>query len=94
MVGLLDGHDGRVGHQREVYSGVGHEIRLELGEVDIEGAVEPQGGRDRGDNLADQPVQIRVGRPLDIQIAPANIVDRLIVYEERAVGVLQRGVSR
>lgn len=94
MIGLLDGHDGRVGRQGKVYSGIGHEIRLELGEIDVEGAVESQRRRDRGDDLADQTIQIRVRRPLDVEIASANVVDRLVVHEERAVRVIERGVRR
>ena len=35
--------------------GVWDQVGLELGEVHVEGAVEPQGGRDGGHDLADQP---------------------------------------
>ena len=35
--------------------GIGHQVGLELIEVDVEGSVEPQGGGDGGHDLADQP---------------------------------------
>lgn len=94
VVSFLDGHNGRIGRQREVYSGVGHEVGLELGEVDVESTVEPQRRRDRRDDLADQPVEIRVGRPFDVEIAPTNVINRLVIHEKRAVRVLQGSVSR
>ena len=37
--------------------GIGHQVGLELIEVDVEGSVEPQGGGDGGHDLADQPGQ-------------------------------------
>ena len=52
---LLSGDDGSIGDQGEVDPGVGDQVGLELVEVHVQGAVEPQGSRDRGDDLADQP---------------------------------------
>ena len=92
VVGLLGRDDRRVGGQREVDARVRHQVRLELGQVDVQGAVEAQWGRDGGDNLADQPVQVGVRRPLDVQIPAADVVDGLVVDHEGAVRVLQGGV--
>ena len=47
-------------HQWEVNSGIGHQIGLELGQVDVEGTVEPQRGRDGADDLTDESVQVCV----------------------------------
>ncbi len=44
MVGLLCGDDWGVGGKHEVDTGVGHQVGLELGDVDVQGAVESQGG--------------------------------------------------
>ena len=47
---------------------------LEFGEVHVEGALEAQRRRNRRHDLPDQPVQIRVRRPLNRQVPPANIL--------------------
>merc|ERR1712200_164189 len=82
-----------IGDQGEVDPGVGHQVGLELSEVNVEGTVEPQRGCDRGNNLADQPVQVGVGGPLDVQVATADVVDSLVVHHEGTVGVLKGGVG-
>ena len=48
---LLSGDDGSIGDQGEVDPGVGNQVGLELVEVHVEGPLEPEGGRDRGDYL-------------------------------------------
>ncbi len=50
--------------------GVGHEVGLELGQVHVERAVEAQRRRDRGHDLPDQAVQVRVRRTVHVQRAP------------------------
>merc|ERR1712107_441192 len=93
MVGLLGRDDGSVGDQGEVDPGVGHQVGLELSQVHVQGSVEPQGGSNGGHNLADQPVEVGVGWPLNVQVATADVVDGLVVDHEGAVGVLQGGVG-
>merc|ERR1739836_255871 len=92
MVGLLGRDDGCIGDQGEVDPGVGHQVGLELSQVHVQGSVEPQGGGDGGHDLADQPVEVGVGWPLNVQVPPADVVDRLVVHHERAIAVLQGGV--
>ena len=92
MPSLFGRDDRRVGDQREVDARVRHQVRLELGQVDVQGALEAQRGRNGGDHLADQPVQVGVGRPLDVQLALAQLVDGLVVHHELGIRVLQRGV--
>merc|ERR1712110_375714 len=93
VVRLLSGDDGGVGDQREVDPGVGHQVGLELGQVHIESSVKSQRGRDRGDDLTDQSVEVGVGRPVNVQVPPADVVDCLVVYHEGAVRMLQSGMS-
>ena len=93
VVGLLSRDDRRVGGQRKVDARVRHQIGLELGEIDVERAVESQRGGDRGHDLTDQSVQVGVGWSLDVQVAAADVVDGLVVDHEGAVGVLQGGVG-
>ena len=61
VVGLLGGDDRSIGDQGEVDPGVGHQVGLELSQVDVEGAVEAEGGRDGGHDLADQTIEVGVG---------------------------------
>ena len=72
VVGLLGGDDRGVGGQREVDTRVGHQVGLELSQIDVEGTIEAQGGGDGGHDLRNQPVQVGVGRALDVQITPVN----------------------
>ena len=58
--GLVGGEDGRVSDEREVNARIGNQVGLELGQVDVESAVEAEGSRDGRHNLADHSVQIRV----------------------------------
>ena len=67
---------------------------MELSQVHVEGPIEPQGGGDGGDDLADEPVQVGVRGPVDVQVATADVVDGLVVHHEGAVGVLEGGVGR
>ena len=73
--------------------GVWHQVGLELIQIHIESAVKPQRGSDGGHNLGDQTVEVGVGRPLDVQIPPADVIDGLVVHHEGAVRMLQRSVS-
>ena len=93
VVGLLGGDDWGVGGQGEVDTWVGHQVGLELGQIDVEGTIKAQGSCDGADNLADQTVQVGVGGTLDVQVATADVVDGLVVDHEGAVGVLQGGVG-
>ena len=54
-----------------------YQIGLKFAQVDVEGAVEPERGRDRGDDLRDQPVQVGVRRHRQVQVLHAQVVDGL-----------------
>ena len=66
VVGLLSGDDRGVGGQGEVDAGVGHQVGLELRQVDVQGSVEAQRGGDGGHDLADESVEVGVGGALDV----------------------------
>uniref|UniRef100_A0A1I8IN25 CTP_transf_like domain-containing protein n=1 Tax=Macrostomum lignano TaxID=282301 RepID=A0A1I8IN25_9PLAT len=74
-------------------TGAGYLGHRQLLVIDVQGAVKAQRGGDGGHDLADQAVQVGVGRALDVQVAPADVVDGLVVHHEGAVGVLQGGVG-
>ncbi|WAR06921.1 hypothetical protein MAR_016879 [Mya arenaria] len=93
VVGFLGRDDWGICGQREVNTWVGHQVGLELGQVNIESTVEPEGGSDGGDNLTDQPVQVCVCRALNVEVPTADVVDSLVVDHEGAVRVLQGGMG-
>lgn len=66
-------------------SGIWHQVGLELSQVDIESTIKAQGCRNGGDDLADKPVQVGVGWPLDVQVATADVIDCLVVHHEGTV---------
>merc|ERR1711903_422804 len=74
-------------------SGVGDEVGLEFGDIDVEGTIESEGGGQRGDNLGDESVEVGVGGSLDIEVSSADIVDGLVVEHNGDIGVLKEGVS-
>ena len=93
MVGLLSRDDWSIGNHREMDTWVGHQVGLELSQIDIEGTIESQRSGDGGDDLANETVEVGVGGTLDVEVTSANIVDGLVVDHEGTVGVLEGGVS-
>ena len=93
MVGLLSRDDRSVGSQREVDTWVGYQVGLELCKIDVEGTIKAQRGGDGADNLSNQPVQVGVGRTLNVKVTTADVIDGLIVDHEGAVRVLQGGMG-
>ena len=77
MRGQLCGHEGGVGSEGVVDTRVGNQVGLELIEVNIESSVKSQAGRDGGDDLSYQAVQVGVGRPFHREIIMAEVVDCL-----------------
>ena len=74
-------------------SGVGDEVGLEFGDINVEGTIESEGGGQRGDNLGDESVEVGVGGSLDVEVSAADVVDGLVVEHDGDVGVLEEGVS-
>lgn len=93
MVGLLSRDDRGIRTEHEVDSWVWHQVGLELGDVDVEGTIESEGGSQGRDDLRDESVQVGVGWSLDVELSSANIVDGLVVQHDGNVSVLQEGVG-
>ena len=94
VVSLLGRDDRCVGSQGEVDTWVGHQVGLELGQIDVEGTVKAQRCRDGADNLGEQTIQVGVRRTLDVQVATADVINGLVVDHEGAVGVLKGSMGR
>lgn len=88
------GDDWSVADEGVVDAGVGHKVGLELVQIDIERAIESERRRDGADDLRDQPVEVLVGRPGDVKVATADVVDGLVIHQEGAVRVLDSAVGR
>merc|ERR1711865_341216 len=72
VVSLLCGDDWRIAGKHEVDTWVWHQVCLELSDVNVESTVEAQGSCERGDDLRQEPVQVGVGRTLDVQVTTAH----------------------
>jgi len=79
--------------QREVDTGIRHQVGLELVQVDVQRAIEAEGRGNRRDDLSDQTVEVFVTRTLNAEVATADVIDGLVVNHEAAVRVLQGGVG-
>ena len=93
MVSLLSRDDRGVRGQHEVDTGVGHQVGLELSDINVEGTVESQRGSQRRDDLGDQSVQVGVSGSLDIKLSAADIIDGFVIEHNGHILMLQEGVS-
>ena len=70
-----------------------HQVGLELGDVDVQGTIEPEGGSERGDDLRDEPVQVGVGGPLNVEVPSADIIDSLVIKHNSNISMFKKGVG-
>jgi hypothetical protein len=91
---LLSRNDRCVADEGVVNTRVGHKVGLEFVQINVERTVETQRRSDGADDLGDQAVEVLVIGPRDIQATTADVVNRLVVDEERAVGVLDGAMGR
>ena len=87
------GDDGCEADKRVVEARVRHEVGLELVEVHVESTIEAQARGDAAHDLSHETVQVSELRPWDIKVAAADFVHSLVVYQERAVGILNGAVG-
>jgi len=71
---------------------VGHQVGLELGDVDVKGTIESERSRQRRHNLGSQAVEISVSRALNVKVAAAYVVKGLVIETESAISVLKKGM--
>mmetsp|Transcript_27255 Transcript_27255/g.50246 ORF Transcript_27255/g.50246 Transcript_27255/m.50246 type:complete len:459 (+) Transcript_27255:280-1656(+) len=93
VVSLLGRDDGSVGGKHEMDTGVGHQVGLELSDIDVEGTIETEGGSEGGDNLSNETVQVGVGGTLNVEGTTADIVDGLVIKHNGDIGVLKERVG-
>lgn len=93
MVGLGSRDNRSIGREHEMDARVRNKVGLELSDIDIDGAIEPEGGGQGRNDLGDEAVQVGIGGSLDVEGSPADVVDGFIVQQDSHVGVLQEGVG-
>ena len=87
------GNNRGVRDERVVNTRKWHQVSLEFGQIDVEGAVEAEAGRDGADHLRNQTVEVLEAGAGNVQLAVADIIDSLVVNQEGAVRVLNGAVS-
>jgi len=75
-------------------AGIGHQVGLELRDIDVQGTIEAERSSEGRYDLGNQSVKVGVGGSLDIKVAAAHVVQSLVIQAESAVGVLQERVRR
>ena len=73
--------------------GVRHQVGLEFSQINIQGTIETERSSDGGDNLTNEPVEVGVGRSLDVKVPTADVIDGFIVNHESTVRVLKSSMS-
>ena len=81
MVGFLGGDHRSVGHEREMNSGIWHQVGLELIQIDVEGTIKAERGRDGGHNLNIKKLTISKDRyvSLHLQMISVHNSEQIIV---------------
>merc|ERR1719205_259708 len=85
--------DGGIGHKRKVDPGVGHQVSLELSQVNVQSSIKSQGSCDLGNSLSNHPIKVGVGWPLNVEIPAADVIDSLVINHESTVRMLKSGVG-
>jgi hypothetical protein len=92
MVRLLGRNDGSVRRKHKMDTGIGHQIGLELGDINVERTIETEGSGQVRDDLSNQTIQVGVGWALDVEVAAADIVESIVVYLVSDIGMFQKGM--
>jgi len=93
VIGLLGRDDGSIGGKHEMDSGVRNQVGLELGDINVKGTIESEGGGQRGDDLGDESVEVGVGGSLDVEVSSADVIDGFVIDHDSDIGVLEEGVG-
>lgn len=70
-------------------SGIGHQICLELGQINVERAVKSKRSCDWWHDLTNQTIQIFVGGIFNIKVTPTDVVNSFVVNHKGTVWMLQ-----
>jgi hypothetical protein len=93
MGSLLRREKRRVCSEGEMDTREGNQVRLELVQIDVEGAVEAERSSNRRDDLSNKPVKVGEAGLGNTKLLLADVVDSFVVDHEGAVGVLESGMG-
>jgi len=93
VVGLFSGDDRGVRGHDEVDTGVGDQVGLEFGDIDVKGTIETERSGQGGDDLSDQTVEVGVGGAFNVEGTTADIVDGFVVEHDGDISVFEEGVG-
>ena len=79
MVGLIRRDDRGEGSEREVDTGERHQVGLELVQINVQGSIETKRGRDGGNNLSNETVQVSEAGGGYAQSLLANVVKSFVI---------------
>ena len=79
VVRLVGGEERREAGDGEVDTREGHQVRLELVEIDVQATIESERSGDRRDDLGDESVQVGEARRGDVEVLLADLVDGFVV---------------
>ena len=79
MVGLIRRDDRGEGSEREVDTGERYQVGLELVQINVQGSIETKRGRDGGNNLSNEAVQVSEAGGGDAQSLLANVVKSFVI---------------
>lgn len=86
MSRLVSGQEGCESSKREVNTGEGHQIRLELVEVNVERTIEPERSRDGRYNLSNQAVKVGEAWLRDTQTLLADVENGFVINLQCSAG--------
>jgi len=92
MICFLSRYYRGISYKWKMNSRVRNQVGLEFIEINVQSPIKSERCRYGGDNLPYKPVEVGVGRPIDVKIPAANVVDGLVVDHEGAVRVFEGGV--
>lgn len=93
MVSFLNRDDWGINGQREMDAGTGHQIGLELLQVNIQGSLKLKRGCGGGYYLTHKAIKVGISGVPSIKVSTTDAIDSLIVHHEGTVRVLHGSVG-
>jgi len=93
VISFLGRDNGSIRGKHEMDSGVGHQVGLELSDINVECTIESEGGSQGGDNLGNESVQVGVGGSLDVEVSSADVINGFVIEHDSDISVLEERVG-
>ncbi|OQS04464.1 hypothetical protein THRCLA_03304 [Thraustotheca clavata] len=93
MVSLFSTNHRSVRAQHEMDTWVWHQVGLEFGDINVEGAIETQRSGQRRNDLSNQTIEVGVRWTFNVERTLADIIDCFVIQKNRDISVFQEGVG-